>query len=244
MGISPVNQHGIAKSLALHLVPGLLAGGCYYALAPVVGRWGYPSIMALMLAVGVALLPFELGWLIAAGRREGHPSLLQVVSYRTSLSIWRYLLWVPVLFVLLGVVFALMKPVDGFLREHLFSRLPVLEAGLGEGYTRNALIVTYVMVAAFGVILGPVVEELYFRGYLLPRMGYAGRWAPLLHSFLFALYHIWTPWMVVTRTVGMLPLVYAAQRRSLYLSIAVHVLVNAIDLIAGISFVVAMAGPA
>ena len=83
-------------------------------------------------------------------------------------------------------------------------------------------------------------EELGWRGYLLPRMGYAGKWSPLLHSFLFALYHMWTPWMIITRTLGTLPLVWAAKRRSLYLSMAVHITVNAVDLITGIAFIAAM----
>ena len=89
-------------------------------------------------------------------------------------------------------------------------------------------------------LAGPIVEELYFRGYLLPRMGYAGRWAPLLHSFLFGLYHIWTPWMFLTRTLGMLPLVYAVRWRNLNLAIIVHVLVNMLDVFTAIAFITQM----
>ena len=73
-------------------------------------------------------------------------------------------------------------------------------------------------------------------------LGYAGKWAPLLHSFLFAFYHIWTPWMLVTRTLGMLPLAYAVQRRNLYLSIIVHVLINLLDVISGFVFIMGMSG--
>ena len=88
-----------------------------------------------------------------------------------------------------------------------------------------------------GTVIGPVVEELYFRGYLLPRMKYAGKWAPILHSFLFALYHIFTPWMIVTRTVGMIPLVYTIRKKNIIIGIVIHILINSIDILAAIAFI-------
>ena len=81
------------------------------------------------------------------------------------------------------------------------------------------------------------MEEMYFRGYLLPRMNYAGRWVLLLHSFLFGLYHIWTPWMFLTRTMGMLPLAYAVRWRNLNLAIIVHVFINLLDVFTAITFI-------
>jgi membrane protease YdiL (CAAX protease family) len=56
----------------------------------------------------------------------------------------------------------------------------------------------------------PIVEELYFRGYLLPRLSYLGGWAIMVNSLLFALYHFTTPWALVSRTLITLPLAYVA----------------------------------
>ena len=50
---------------------------------------------------------------------------------------------------------------------------------------------------------GPIVEELYFRGYLLPRMEWMGRWAPLVNVSLFSLYHFWSPWQILGRILGL-----------------------------------------
>lgn len=50
--------------------------------------------------------------------------------------------------------------------------------------------------------IGPFIEELYFRGFLLPRMAWMKKWALLVEAFLFALYHIWSPWQLVTRFFG------------------------------------------
>ena len=103
-------------------------------------------------------------------------------------------------------------------------------------------LVSGVSISVFGVVIAPTVEEFYFRGYLLPRMGYAGKWAPLLHTFLFGIYHVWTPWMFLTRTLGMLPLAYAVRWRNLNIGIITHILVNALDVITAISFIIGMSG--
>lgn len=236
-----VEQHSIGQSLLLHLLPGLLITICYFVLIRPLQEWGYPSLLALMLAVVFILLPFELGYLFYQGKKKnGRFSLDGIISYREAIPGWQYILWVPILFVVLGILFTLFKPVDIFLQQKIFAGWPILESGLTGEYSKASLLVTYIIVGIFGAVVGPVVEELYFRGFLLPRMAYAGKWAPLLHSFLFALYHIFSPWMIVTRTVAMLPLIYIVQRRNIYISIATHVLVNSIDVIVGVVFIMQM----
>lgn len=239
------DQHNPGKSIFLHLLPGILIGGCYFAVRPILSRLGYPSILALMGAIILVLLPVELGWLLYEAKKKNNRLSLQgIVLYRNPIPIWQYFLWIPVLFIALGLIFTLMKPVDGYLREHIFSWLPAYDGGLQVGYSRNSLVLTWVMVAVFGMVTGPLVEELYFRGYLLPRMGFAGKWAPFLHSLLFGLYHIWTPWMFLTRTVGMLPLALATRWRNITLAIVVHILMNSIDVITAVVFIAGMSGPA
>lgn len=235
-------QHSAGKSVLLHLLPGVLIGACYFVLMPIVRRHGYPTMAALMLSVALILVPVELGYLLFQGRKlNGRLSLQGVIDYRRALSPGQYIVWVPSMFIVLALIFLPMKPLDSLLQRELFAWIPTLNTGLEGSYSRDALVVTYALVAVFGVVAGPLTEEVYFRGHLLPRMKYAGRWAPLLHGFLFALYHVWTPWMLLTRTLGTLPLVWAAKRRSLHLSIAVHMAVNSVDLIAGIAFIAAMA---
>lgn len=94
------------------------------------------------------------------------------------------------------------------------------------------------MFLIFIAFLSPLVEELYFRGYLLPRM--KGKFAALLHSFLFAAQHVFTPWMIVTRTLGLLPLVLGVKKKNIYIGIIVHILVNTLDVITGIVFIARM----
>ena len=74
-------------------------------------------------------------------------------------------------------------------------------------------------------------EEVYFRGFLLPRIPQAlGRTAPLVHTVLFAVYHVWTPWLAPTRILGVLPLTYVTLRtRSVVPGIVAHVVLNLLD---------------
>jgi uncharacterized protein len=116
--------------------------------------------------------------------------------------------------------------------------MPDINYGLDGNYSRRTLIVTYSMVLIFVAVLSPLVEELYFRGYLLPRM--KGKFAPWLHSFLFAVQHVLEPWMIITRTLGFLPILFGVKKKNIYIGIIVHILCNMVNVVTGIAFIVKM----
>lgn len=63
----------------------------------------------------------------------------------------------------------------------------------------------------------------------------------LVHSLLFALYHVWSPWMVLARTLALLPLIYIVRlKRNIGLGMAAHWLINSIDFFVGVGFILAM----
>lgn len=233
-------EHSTIQSILLHIFPGILTG-CFYFLVrqPVINR-GYPSVFALILAIALILIPVELGYLLYQGKKKtGRYTLNGIIGYRKSIPWWQYIVWVAAVFIATGLIFTLLKPVEVALKENLFFRLPGPDGGLDGNYSKSDLMLTYSLFFVFVAVLGPLVEELYFRGYLLPRMN--GRYAGLLHSFLFAAYHIFTPWMIPTRTLGLLPLIYAVKKKNIYIGMIVHVLVNSIDVVTGVLFIASMA---
>jgi membrane protease YdiL (CAAX protease family) len=233
-------KHTTAQSIILHLFPGILIGGFYFLVRQPVQEFGYPSIFALMLALVFILVPVELGYLLYQGKQKtGRYTLENIISYRVSIPWWQYIVWVLIVLVVTGVIFTGLKPLENILMDKLFFWVPTLDSGLDGNYSKTALIVTYVTMLVFGGIVAPLVEELYFRGYLLARM--PGKYAAVFHSFLFAAYHMWTPWMIVSRTVGVLPQIIAVKKKNIYIGIIVHVLVNLIDVIAGFAFIASMA---
>ena len=89
----------------------------------------------------------------------------------------------------------------------------------------------YALLPAWFVALGLVgnflCEELYFHGYLMKKIGFLGRWAWVVNSALFALYHVWqapTTWALFALVFffGLL----MQWRKNLYPLIAFHFLVN------------------
>jgi membrane protease YdiL (CAAX protease family) len=231
-----IEKHSTAQSVILHLLPGILVGCFYFLALQPVARMGYPSNFALYLALAFVLVPVELGFLLYQGKKKTGRFILQgIISYRTPIPWWQYLVWVSIIFVIVGAIMTIFKPVDSFLQKNLFFWMPDLNSGLDGNYSKSILIVTYSMSLIFNVFLGPIVEELYFRGYLLPRM--KGKFPQLLHSFLFAAVHVFTPWMVIARTIGFLPIIFGTTKKNIYVGMIVHMLCNATGFVTGIVFI-------
>ncbi|HLN54514.1 MAG TPA: CPBP family intramembrane glutamic endopeptidase [Bacteroidales bacterium] len=232
--------HSLSKSILLHLLPGLLAGICYFSLAPIVRANGFPSIMAIILSGVLVLIPFELGFLIYRQKATGKKLFGDVILYWKKIPFRQYFLFVPLVILLSGLLMKALGFTSGILMD-LFRWIPadrLPDMGIGGTWNRSNLAVTYALFLVIIVFALPVLEEFYFRGFLLPRMPARLRgFAPVLHSLLFALYHTWTPWMVVTRTIAVLPLIYIVRRKqNLLIGIIAHCLLNSIDFIAGLVF--------
>ena len=239
MDQSQIIKHTTAKSVFLHLLPGGLVGCFYFLALKPVAKIGYPSFFALLLAFALILIPFELGFLFYQGKKKtGRFTLRGIISYLNPLPVWQYLVWGSVIFVIVGALMTLFKPVDVFLQKNLFFWMPEMNLGLDGHYSKTILIVTYTTAFFINVILAPMVEELDFRGYLLPRM--KGKYAILFHSFLFAAIHVFTPWMIVARTVGFLPIIITTTRKNLYVGMIVHMLCNATGFFTGILYILKM----
>jgi uncharacterized protein len=234
-----IEKHTTAQSVLLHLLPGILIECCYLLARHPVANLGYPSVVALILAFAFILIPVELGYLFYQGKKKtGRFTLQGIISYRAAIPWWQYLVWIPIIFIAIGAIFTLLKPVDIFLQTELFSWMPEPSYGLDGMYSRKTLIVTYALVFIFVAVLAPSVEELYFRGYLLPRM--KGKYATLFHSFLFATQHFLTPWMLISRTLGLLPLLFGVKKKNIYVGIIVHILCNMMNVVTGVAFMLKM----
>jgi membrane protease YdiL (CAAX protease family) len=236
-----IDEHSLLKSATLHLLPGLLAGVCYFAIVPTVKANGFPSIMAMMLAGIFVLIPFKFGFLLFQKRVTGQNLFNGVIRYFKKIPAWQYFVLIPAIFILTGILFKAFSFTSGFLKT-LFSWLPsdmFLDMGLDNDYSKSKLIITYALFLILIVLVLPTIEELYFRGYLLPRMPSRLKgWTEIIHSGFFALYHTWTPWMIIVRTFGVLPTIYAVKRKeNIFIGIVAHCLLNSIDFFIGLMFI-------
>ena len=121
-------------------------------------------MMALLVSIVLVLVPVELGYLLYLGKKEnGKLSLQNIVHYRNSIPVKQYFIWVPIIIIMMGIIFTGLKPVDIFMQNYIFNWLSPFESGLQGDFSKNALVVTYAMLAVFGAVVTPIVEELYFR---------------------------------------------------------------------------------
>jgi membrane protease YdiL (CAAX protease family) len=237
---SETQQHTLIQSIALHLIPGLIILVAFIALAPFLDHWGLSSAMALFIVIGTVLVPLELGILFFQGKKlTGKFTLKGVVSYREPLPAKQYIgLGSLLLIWLMLILMAVFSPIDNFIAERLFNWLPdwfFLTEFIEnyDQYPQSVILITATLGVLFNGLVGPIVEELYFRGYLLPRLSSYGKWAPLLNAILFGLYHFFSPWRILGIIVAMIPFVYMAWwKRNIYIGMVVHCAANTLSSLA------------
>jgi membrane protease YdiL (CAAX protease family) len=226
-------QHSVVKSVFLHLFPGLLITLFFLVVLPMSIIRGGTSYLAILLAILFVLIPFELGYLFYQGKKKnGRFSLKGIILYREKISIMEYLAIIPVLYFFIAIISLLYPPVRSFIIETFFSWVPgwvFLDDFLVDpsAYSRSSLIPTSLLGLLLSGFGASIVEELYFRGYLLPRISRFKMLAPLMNVALFSIYHFYSPWQIPGIFLAFLPVAYVVYlKKNIYLSIIVHCLIN------------------
>ena len=230
-----VEQLSSGQVVVLHLLPGALGTVVYILSVPIFTRLGYPSITALYLPMIVAVILIELGYLLYQGQKKtGARSISGVINYRERVPGWMYVAF-PLLILVWGILITgLVSPLDNLILNKVFGWLPDWYAlrnvlDIKTGYSREAILVTAICALTLNGLVGPIIEELYFRGYLLPRISRFGRWAPLLNVVLFSFYHFWTPWMFFSRVILLIPMIHIVKwKQNIYIGMVAHCLLNLI----------------
>jgi uncharacterized protein len=214
-------QHSLTRSIILHLAPGAIFTVFILLAAPALASAGIDPIFALFGGIGLVLVPIELGYLAVQARRTtGSWSPLNAVDYKERVPRSRLALLAGGLAVwFLLVLVVSIAFLDGWLAENVFSWLPtallqfaVAEEG-GDPITSGTLLAFLLIALTFNGVAGPITEELYFRGHLLPRLERYGRWAPVINTALFTIYHFFSPWRYPAIFVGFLPITWTAWRK-------------------------------
>ena len=227
-----IQQHALGKSFLLHIAPGTLVTVAFLVLKPVLDSTGYPPLLAFLLAILLIDIPFMLGVMLNEGKKLNRRySLSGIVLYREKLSWKTFSLVFVAAFVVMYLLIMLATPLSAVLTESAFSWLPkwffLDDAAQYAGYAKNILVLVFTLQLLITGIVLPWVEELYFRGYLLPRISRYGGRAPLISGLMFGLYHGWQlyGWVGVSLLgVGLGYVVW--WKKDIRLSIGLHVFAN------------------
>ena len=227
-------QHALGTSFLLHVLPGLLTAMVFVLLKPLIDATGYPPLLAFLLAVLLIDIPFMLGVIFSEGKKtNGKFSLKGIILYREHVS-WKTFLGVFVIaFVVLYLLIVLSTPVNTLIAEKLFSWAPhwlfLDDAALYAGYEKRALVLVFTLHLLITGILLPWIEELYFRGYLMPRISRYAQWTPLMGGVFFGLYHVWQLFSFVGVFLLGTGLGYIVWwKKDIRVSISLHVFANAL----------------
>lgn len=234
---SITNQLKIWQVLLLIFVPASLITLAYVGIGHLSAvQTAIPSLLLFFLLAILILFPFEiLVVLFASKKKFGRYSLQSAFINHQKLPWWQIALFGVLTWGFAGLMTVTIMPLENMLfapfSEWLSELLPAYFDWTNftylEQYTRSTLILTAVVLFVFNGFVGPIIEELFFRGYLTAKISRYGKYAPLIITVLFSLYHLWLPFNNLFRIIAFFPAFYLAwKKKNIYIAIVCHCLSN------------------
>lgn len=230
------------KLIFLHLFPGTALSIMYIFFSKVGILIGYPKLIILGFSMIFSSLPIEIGYLFyVAKKEEGNYNIFKILGFKSKMKIKALISYTLLLILVGGLLLIVLKPLSNYLLKTIFSWIPSwynFNQDLNL-FSKNHIIIAILVSFFIMTLISPFIEELYFRGFLLARMKWMGKYSVLLNVILFSVYHFYTPWLIITKIATMLPLCYFIYKKdSLKLGILVHCLAQFADVILYISLLI------
>ncbi len=237
---------GIKELLIKILVPTVILSTSYLVL----GHFcKIPHLLLFCILGTIFLVPIELGMILRASKREyGEYSLKSAFSGQEKLPVWKIVALAFCFFGVAGLMSVSVVSIETMIFENMRG---VLLDSLPKGfdwtdfeylktYSRPVLVFTCVYYGLFNVLVAPVTEELFFRGYLTSHYEKQNAFTPILIAILFSLYHFWLPFNNIFRIVTFAPVSYVTyKKKNIYIFICFHCFCN---LFSTINFAIAVLG--
>jgi membrane protease YdiL (CAAX protease family) len=219
----------LPKSLGFFATPWLLFIIAVYAVIPALGRANVPLFGNFFISLAIPLGLLLLAALVAY-RRDGWPWTWSEFRCRFRLEPMRGTTWLWAIglsvFMFLGQGFLdftsawiqTIAPIpDTLARMFKISTGEFMGVPLAGAWWMVLAYLAYIVINVSG-------EELWWRGYILPRQEASlGKWAWLVHGILWNLFHSFFYWELIMLLPGCLALSYVAHRsRSTWPGIIAH----------------------
>lgn len=206
-----------------------------------------PSLLLFSLLAIIVLFPFEVGMVIKASKKEhGKYSLKSAFNHYNKMSPLKIFIYGFFLSGFAGVVSITIAPLENSLFAPLSDKIAQTmpqyfnwnNIEYLKQYSKEILLATCIVYFICNVIIGPIIEELFFRGYLTSKMSRFGNFAPLIITVLFSLYHFWLPFNNLFRICAFFPAAWMAwKKKNIYIIIVFHCLCN---LLSTVSFIISV----
>lgn len=195
-----------------------------------------PSIALFYVLTMVILFPIELGIIMRTSKKEyGKYSLKCAFTNYNKLRRREIVFYGVILFAFAGVMSATISPIEDILvspivelvKPHTPDYFDWTNIQLTRSYSKGVLLFTSIVFLIMNSFVGPIIEELFFRGYLTSRLKRLEWKSAIVITILFSLYHLWQPFQNIFRilTFGVVALI-TYHKRNIYISITFHCLCN------------------
>lgn len=224
------------KLLILIFTPTFVLSVVYFALGHFIQM---PNLLLFCIIGTFTMAPIELGIILNASKREtGKYSLASAFVGHEKMPVWKIFVIAFVFFGVAGILSITVAPLENYLfselRNGLLSYLPTgfdwTNYECLKTFSKPILIVACIYYFVFNVFVGPIIEELFFRGYLTSHYNKQTAFTPILIAILFSLYHFWLPFNNVFRILVFAPVAYVAyKKKNIYISMLFHCMCNLIS---------------
>lgn len=226
-----IQKHSVIKTVLMHLIPGVINLIVIFSIVPITQHFGLYSLTAGLLMVPVGMVPVQLGILLYTAKKvNGTYKITTLMPFWKHNKMTEYIIFILVIIAWAVLVGRVMEPLENGVRDGLFSFIPDYIALRNTDYTifsKGSLIFTAILGIIANGIIAPTTEELYFRGFLLPRINLPPIWAVIVNAVLFSLYHFFSPWYFFSRLLMMMPVYYwVIKRKNIRFSLTAHLIAN------------------
>ena len=208
-----------------------------------------PQILLFCILGTFILVPIELWTILSASKKEnGEYSLKSAFTRHEKVAIWKIFIIAFIFFCIAGLILAFVSPIENRIfekmRASVLNKLPLgfdwTNYDYLKTFSKPILIFTCIYFGVFDVLIGPITEELFFRGYLTSHYKKQSSFTPILITVLFSLYHFWLPFNNIFRILIFTPVAFVAyKKKNFYITICFHCLCN---LFAVVGFALAVLG--
>lgn len=233
-----MDQISIKRLILYILTPTLVLSLSYLVLGHFCQM---PYLLLFCILATFTLVPVELAFILSASKKEyGSYSLKSAFTGQVNPSAWKTILIAFLFFSLAGLWSISVAPLENNLlepaRQALLSRLPTgfdwQNIDYIKTFPKPVILITYIYYGIFNVIIGPVTEELFFRGYLTSHFRIQNNFTPVLISILFSLYHFWLPFNNIFRILAFAPVYYVVYKnKNIWIGICFHCVCNLFSVI-------------
>lgn len=221
--VKPLKPMPLMESILLFGIPGLLLAASLWWMRPALTQAGVPDFISYTFSltlVNVGLLTAA----VVGYVREGNPLTWSAFSRRMRLThmtgrIW---LWTIGGILLFGALALVIEPMALAIYKAIGYEIPVFT--IPKASTALGAVASHIIVLFFNI----VGEELWWRGYILPRQELThGKVTWFIHGTLWACFHMFKWWAVPFMLITCQIIPYVAQKtRNTWPGIINHIIIN------------------